>query len=125
MTSKTVLLVEDDFVQIELVKNLFEMFFPTVKLHITSTVPEAINILKNVPVHLVLLDLMLDGGTNGLDVVWYAQAQQPRTPVIVITGDSSEETEYLVNSYGVDGFVTKPITLAPLASLIKSTLIIY
>lgn len=125
MTQKTVLLVEDSDLETLIIENIFQTEFPNVKFISASTAEDGIAVLQSVPIDLVLLDLILHDGRNGLELVKYALAQQPGPAIIVMTADSSQKTEDLVNSHGVDTFMTKPFTYDVLVSVVKAFLIKY
>ena len=63
---------------------------------------------------LVLLDLSLPEGIDGLDLCRYFNQQPERTPVIIITARSSKEERVRGLTLGADDYVVKPFALEEL-----------
>jgi two-component system response regulator PilR (NtrC family) len=70
---------------------------------------------------LVLTDMRLPDGT-GLDVLRLVQAKQPGTPVAVITAFGSAENAVVALKAGAFDYVTKPVALDHLRTLVQSAL---
>ena len=57
-------------------------------------------------VDIVLLDLGLPDSSGPESYAWVREVC-PRVPVVVLTGNSSEETEFAVTASGVEGYLVK------------------
>lgn len=69
----------------------------------------------------VITDLRFSGpsGTEGLAIVRTARAHQPDTPVVVMTGYSTDDVEAEARRLGVDALVPKPVPLWEIARLVQ------
>ncbi len=83
--------------------------------------PQALEILKEKPISLVLLDVMM-GGMSGLEVL--ARIRKERTllelPVIMITAGEARRTIARAFALGANDFVTKPVDLPVLRARIQA-----
>ncbi len=70
---------------------------------------EALEYLRESPVDLVLLDLMLGGRINGLDVLGAVRWRWPEAVVIILTAHGSLESAMDAIREGVDRYLLKPI----------------
>ena len=75
---------------------------------VASSGSEAIALLSAEAFDLVLTDLSLPDGVNGLDLVRYVGKHQPGTPVILITAYGSEHIAKDANEAGAFDYVPKP-----------------
>jgi len=71
---------------------------------------------------LVLLDLSLPEGIDGLDLCRYFNQQPERTPVIIITARSSKEERVRGLTLGADDYVVKPFALEELLARVHAVL---
>jgi len=56
----------------------------------------------------VFLDVHLGGGEDGLEILKTIKKEYPAVKVVIITGDSSEETKQRAMEYGADHLIHKP-----------------
>ena len=72
---------------------------------------EAIDIIKNNNLYAILLDLNMPN-LNGFDVLNFLKVENllDKIPVVIITGDDTEETIKKAFSYGVLDVLNKPFT---------------
>lgn len=72
---------------------------------------EAIDIIKNNNLHAILLDLNMPN-LNGFDVLEYLKSNNllEKIPIIIITGDDTEETIKKAFNYNVVDVLNKPFT---------------
>lgn len=113
---KTILVVEDDEISLEFLKELFEPY----KIIIQSTIDgkSAIEICKNNPhIELVLMDVQLPV-MNGMESMKEIKKLKPDLPIIAQTAFamSGDKEKYLKE--GFDDYISKPINLRELLSLI-------
>ena len=78
---------------------------------------EAINVVDNVALDLVLLDMRMPG-VDGMAVLKHIREKKPKTKVIIITAYDKEVKEQ-VEKLGIDGFFAKPIDLSKLLDRIR------
>jgi len=70
---------------------------------------------------LIVLDLMLPK-MSGLDVIRALRADDPDTPILVLSAKDQEGDKVLALSLGADDYVTKPFGLAELIARIRAAL---
>ncbi len=69
---------------------------------------------ENRTVALIVTDLMLPGGMDGMDVVKQAKEIDPDVTVLMVTAHGSVPTAVKAMKQGVDDFLTKPVDTAEL-----------
>lgn len=99
---KKILVVEDDNEIHELIKDLLEKSNYTVKNAYSGT--EALTIIKNEKIDLILLDLMLPG-ISGEEIV---KNVNNSIPIIVISAKISSEDKATILLSGANDYITKP-----------------
>ena len=100
-----ILVVEDD----ETILNVLDEILTSRGHEIVTAVDglEAIELLHTDRFDLIITDIVMPGKT-GLDVLNEARALDPRYPVILITGNPSEETTEKLIRVGAYEFIVKP-----------------
>lgn len=107
LRKENILVVDDDFDMLELVKrNLSLLNYHTYK---ASSAIEAIDILKNSTIDLVITDLQMPG-INGLELIKYVQDHFPEIPKLVITGYPTFEGAVASVKSGAIDYLVKPFT---------------
>lgn len=81
---------------------------------------QAMRLLKQHPVDLVLLDMKMPG-VNGVEVLKFIRAEIPTTRVIVVTAYDIQFQE-IVEQIGVDGFLMKPFGIQALTQKVGEVL---
>lgn len=76
------------------------------RLEWTNSLSERLRQLSKGGVDLVLLDLRLPEASGPVCYAWIREAV-PEVPVIVLTGDTCDETESSVLASGVEGYLVK------------------
>ncbi len=82
---------------------------------------QAIAQFQEVPVDLVLLDLMLPGGLSGVDVCTWIRARSD-VPIIVLSARLEEDLKVAALDAGADDYVTKPFGQAELLARVRAFL---
>ena len=72
---------------------------------------EALACLKEGPIDVALIDILLPG-IHGLEVVKQAKQLYPQARIIVITALGDEDLRVKARTLGVDAYVTKPFDLS-------------
>lgn len=115
---QTILIVEDDpALRVLLGRRLQENGFKTVA---AQTAPEAWRILAELPIDLVLLDVMLPG-TSGLDIC-RAIRRDNAVPIIILSARTDETDRVLGLELGADDYVPKPFSTKELIARIRAVL---
>jgi putative two-component system response regulator len=83
---------------------------------------EALALLEELSVDLVLTDIHMPGSRSGLDLVQDVRDAHPSIPVIVVTGDGSSANVGEALDRGAAGFLVKPFEIGQLVSKVDETL---
>lgn len=83
----------------------------------------ALKQLGKQPYHLVISDINMENG-SGIDLLKAMRAHPvlKRTPVLMVTGSSDNETVSSVVSAGVNGYVVKPVSFDGLKQRVEKIL---
>jgi two-component system response regulator HydG len=114
-----ILIVDDSPDQRELLKrNLKPMGF---QVYTASNVKEALNILENTKIDLVITDLKMPE-VSGLDLVRHVRDNLKNTEVMMITGYPSIESAVEAVKAGADDYLAKPFTNEELFGAVEKAL---
>ncbi|KMY52737.1 regulator [Bacillus sp. FJAT-27231] len=91
------------------------------KVMAVTKVEEAIKVLQEKQVHVMLLDWRL-GGSDGLDVLAEVKSMYPQTSVIMMTAYGTIESSVEAIKRGAYHYITKPLDIEELDLLIKKAL---
>ncbi|MCA1664598.1 MAG: response regulator transcription factor [Myxococcales bacterium] len=116
---ETVLVVEDDpSILRGLQMNLGLEGFRTICAHDGE---EGLAMMRSHKPDLLLLDLMLPK-LGGLDVIKQLRADDPDTPIIVLSAKDQEGDKVLALSLGADDYVTKPFSVVEVIARVRVAL---
>jgi len=75
------------------------------------------------PPHLILMDLSMPG-TDGLSAIWHIrkQPEMATVPIIIVSAHDAFDLRAEAAAAGCCGYLTKPLDVTELKSIIKSTL---
>jgi DNA-binding response OmpR family regulator len=119
MAARRILVVEDDpAIQRGIVDALR---FAGYKPCAASTFAEAVKQVSEASFDLLLLDLVLPGG-SGLEVMARARKSQPTVPVIAVTALGTENDRVGGLTQGADDYVVKPFSLKELLARIDAVI---
>ena len=118
MSSKRVLVVDDE----PEVTLALQVFFLGKGYEMMTALDglQAMKILRQHPVDLVLLDMKMPG-VNGVEVLKFIRAEIPSTRVVVVTAYDLQFQE-IVEQIGVDGFLMKPFGIQALTHKVEEIL---
>ena len=116
---KTILVIEDElsirtFVSLNLRRKMYRILE-------AASGEEALRLLKENEIDLVLLDLMLPG-IDGFQVCQEIRTQYANTGIIILTARAREEEKIRGLVEGADDYLTKPFSMAELEARILSLL---
>jgi DNA-binding NtrC family response regulator len=115
----TLLVVEDEKNTRDGLRRYFNGKFD---IYLAPDVPTAMNVLETQPVDVLLTDLRLMGGTEGLDLLTRAQSI-PHPPVaILMTAYGSEKVAVQAVKRGAYDYITKPLDLEKLDAILTRAL---
>ena len=118
MTGPTILVIEDNPLNLELAREVLEAAGYTVVD--ARTAEEGLRLAEAVMPNLILLDIRLPG-MNGFDAVRNLK-QDVRTrdiPVVALTAQAMAGDEQTAFGAGFDGYITKPINTRTLSGEVR------
>jgi CheY-like chemotaxis protein len=115
-----ILVVEDDFFNYKFLEGWMGMMNASVIR--AEGGQEAVDLCKlRKDVSIVLMDVQLPG-MNGYDATRLIKKCRPELPVIMVTANAINEEKIKSEEAGCDGFITKPIDIKKLTSIIGDLL---
>ncbi len=115
----SILVIDDDEMHLALMQRVLQD--GGYEVYTTADGPQGIEIYKEHPPDLVLLDLGLPSA-NGLEVIRKLKAVDPNARIIVITGYPSDESAAVAFRYGAIEYIEKPIDIDKLLDNVRSAL---
>ena len=118
-TARKILIVEDDMIiaadiSMQLTKLNYEI------VGICTKAEDALNLLQNTQVDLVLMDIVLSGTMDGIEAAHVIQ-EKHKTPLIFLTSNSDDATFNKAISSKPFAFISKPFNKSELARSIAIT----
>ncbi|MCK4511320.1 response regulator [bacterium] len=83
---------------------------------------EALDYLRENECELLLLDMLMDPGMDGLDTYRSALQIRPRLPAIIVSGYAESERVRKAQELGASGYVRKPYLASDLGEAVQSAL---
>lgn len=119
-SGETLLLVDDEPEQRILGKKLLGILGYTVET--VASGEEAVDVLHTRSVDLVLLDMIMGSGLDGLDTYRRILDIRPHQKVVIVSGYAETERTHIAMELGARGYVQKPYTLERLGAAIHEVL---
>ncbi len=116
---KSLLIAEDEDVTLSLLRKVFQR--PDLTLHIARDGAEAIQVIDQEPIDVVLTDLKMPGA-DGMEVLAHTRKVRPAAEVIVMTGYASVESAVQAMKLGAFHYITKPFDVEEVVHLIDRIL---
>lgn len=118
LTSKRVLIVEDEaIIGMALAADLEELGFEVEE--IAASGEEAVEIIKEKEIGLLLLDIKLSGKWSGIDTL--QEIRKHGNPVVIIISGNSEKMTYKrATDLQVNGFLVKPVNIKDLKEVLQA-----
>ena len=101
---------------------LGEVFSARHEVRLAEDYEGAEEALRNAPFDLVLTDVVLPGGKDGMDLLPEVRRLHPRTPVVVMTAYGTIEKAKRAMREGAYDFLEKPLDLPRLRAVVESAL---
>jgi len=118
--NKRILLIEDDKAIGRLMRGNLQ--YEGFDVEWCETGGQAEEKLRQFSPHLVLLDLMLPAGVDGLEICRSLTESRERTPVIILTAKDQQADKVRGLMAGADDYVTKPFAFDELLARIHAVL---
>jgi two-component system, cell cycle sensor histidine kinase and response regulator CckA len=119
-TGETVLVVDDMAEQREIAAKIIEQLGYIVKS--AESGERALELLKHGRADLLILDMIMDPGIDGLETYHRVKKLHPHQKAIITSGYAETERVRMAQRFGVGGYLKKPYTVYNLASAIKAEL---
>ena len=123
MQQECVLLIEDSEEAMLLVRFALEEYGQGLyRLEWANSLSSGLDHLSKGGIDVILLDLGLPDSSGPESYAWVREIA-PEVPVVVLTGDQCEETEFAVTASGVEGYLVKDqVSGASLIEAIRAAL---
>jgi len=120
MHSFSVLIVDDEKDFLETVVKRLEQR----KINVTGVASgeEALELLKRQDFSVIILDVKMPGGMDGIEALRSIKKMQPHAEVILLTGHASVETSIEGLKLGAFDYVLKPVKLEDLLARVSDAL---
>ena len=118
-TKKSILVIDDNVITLSIIKELLEKNDYKVTLADNST--KAIELMTTTNFHLVISDIIISTGEEGLDLLLWIRKNKPKMKVIMMTS-AGEETQTFPIQKGNLIFFDKNINFNSLVELVSSTI---
>ena len=114
-----VLIVDDDAVEVRLLRRLLEKMMPAAELDVAMDGFEAGRKLETFQPDLIILDLMLPG-VDGFQVCRNIRSDErtKNVKILAISGLRADDTEKKIMAIGADGFLAKPFKIDRLRAVV-------
>lgn len=116
-----ILIVEDDLPTAE---DLRRYLSPEYECHLAHTVGEAVGAARRTEIVAALVDLDLQTRTDGFTVVSELRRIDPRTAILIVTNDTSEESIRKARDLEVQDYIPKSIGAAELRRALHRSLVL-
>lgn len=117
--NRSLLIADDEELTLSLLQKVFADF--DVQLHLARSGSEAIALLDQNAIDVVLTDLMMPG-VDGLAVLTHARKTQPDCEVILMTGFGTVESAVQAMKLGAFHYITKPFKVVEVSNLVRRAL---
>ena len=119
MTNPLIMIVDDSPEILKLVTDILKV--EGFEVLTTSDGKSALELLEQQDPDLILLDIMMPGEFNGLDVLYYVR-EWSNVPIIMLTEYSHPDSIRKALEDGADDYITKPFSTQILVARIKAKL---
>lgn len=115
----TALVLEDDPLWAHIIASSLERLVDTV--HQAANLREGTRLWRQVKPDVIFADVGL-GSDNGLDFIELVRGEDSQVPLLLITGDTTQEVAVRAINLGVTRFVPKPVTAEQLTTTVEEVL---
>jgi len=118
---RTVLLVEDS----NTIRHILKVYLMKLKLDFLEAdrAEQGLRLLSTQPVDLVIADVTMPGGMDGLEFVRRVRASEftrvRQVPIVLLTGGKAPDLEAKALEAGASEFVRKPVSIDSLAAVAR------
>jgi len=113
---KKLLIVDDEPDVAEVLKSHFKR--KGLEVFACASGEEAVKLIAEIPLDIIILDYKLSNSMTGLDVVKYLSKSNFNPKVIFLTGALEDNVKEEAESLKVETFLTKPVSFSQLDELV-------
>ena len=117
--AKSLLIADDEELTLSLLQEVFSS--PDIRLYLAKSGREAISILNQTDIDVVLTDFRMPGA-DGLQVLVHAKKAHPKCEVILMTAFGTVENAVQAMKLGAFHYITKPFKIMDVSSLVGKAL---
>ena len=118
-TEKILVMDDDKFMRDTLSGLLHELGYQVVCM---ESGEQAVAYMMKNGADLVILDLVVDGGMNGIETYRRIRAIRPLQRAVMLSGKADPDQVMAIRNLGVESYLLKPVTLPLLAAAIRHEL---
>jgi len=118
--SETILVVDDDKMQREVSSRLLTKL--GYKVSSVESGEKAVELLRENPHDLVILDMVMPGGIDGTETYQRILEISPHQKAIILSGFSDSDRVLDAQKVGAGAFVRKPVTMTIIAVAVRTEL---
>jgi len=115
-----ILVVEDEPIYQKLITN--SLVDTGCEIDVASDGYQALQKIKENKYILAVIDLVLPGAINGIDIIKQLKKESPETPIIVCSGYGSHTVQTKIEKAGANDFLIKPFTPEQMYEKVRSLL---
>lgn len=115
-----ILVIDDEPLQRDIARKILKRF--GYEVEVSSSGEEAVEFLQTTSVDLVVLDMLMPPGINGLETYKRILQIHPQQKAIIVSGYSENKDVKLTMQLGAGAFVKKPYTMHQIAHSVKNEL---
>ncbi len=119
--SETILVVDDSVEHLDITANMLKKLGYAV--HTAGSGEEAVRMVERQPVDLVIFDMIMPKGIDGVATYQRILTIAPHQKAIIISGYSETEQVRAMQQLGAGPFVQKPFTMERIGMAVKTTLV--
>jgi CheY-like chemotaxis protein len=118
---ESILVVDDVKEQREVATSMLTRL--SYKVHAVSSGEEAVTYLRTQEVDLLLLDMIMDPGVDGLETYQQVLKINPRQKAVIVSGFSETDRVKKAQELGAGAYVKKPYILEKIGMAVRSELL--
>jgi len=118
--TETLLVVDDISEQVEIASNMLSKL--GYKIFTANSGEEALKIIKKQSVDLVILDMIMPSGFDGMETYMEMIKISPKQKAIITSGFSESERVKKLQQLGVESYIQKPYTMEKIAMAVRKEL---
>jgi len=115
---KSILIVDDE----EVIRNFFSETLAEYRILTAKSGEEALEVIKTERPGLVLLDLKMPGGMDGLETLKHIRKKDKALAVVILTAYGTPEVKRQAMRLGAQGLMPKPFELSQIKAVIEASL---